>query len=76
MITQVPFDDRRLLFPPAPAAIIAAILYSIYKIIFPSWMVSFTAGGTVMGKYFQDTKPLFLLYVNDTNFLIKTIQTK
>jgi hypothetical protein len=55
MITQVPFDDRRLLFPPVPAAIIATIVYFIYTIIFPSWMVSFTAGGTVMGKYFLNT---------------------
>lgn len=47
---KVPFDDRRLLFPPIPAAIIAAILYSMYAIIFPSWMVSFTAGGTVLGS--------------------------
>jgi hypothetical protein len=62
MIIQVPFDDRRLLFPPVPAAIIAAIVYLIYTAIFPSWMVSFTAGGTVMGKYFLNTKPLFLLY--------------
>jgi 4-hydroxysphinganine ceramide fatty acyl 2-hydroxylase len=53
MITQVPFDDRRLLFPPVPAAIIAAILYSIYTTIFPSWMVSFIAGGSVLGKYFR-----------------------
>lgn len=56
----MPFDDQRLLFPPVPAAILAVILYSIYTVIFPPWMLSFTAGGTVIGKYFliQD-QPFF-----------------
>jgi hypothetical protein len=76
MITQVPFDDRRLLFPPVPAAMIAAIVYSIYRVIFPAWMVSFTAGGTVLGKYFLKAKPLFLLYTNYNIFLLRTMQVK
>ncbi|PNF19304.1 Fatty acid 2-hydroxylase [Cryptotermes secundus] len=59
---KVPFDDRRLLFPPIPAAIIAAILYSMYAIIFPSWMVSFTAGGTVLGYTVYDLLHYYLHY--------------
>jgi hypothetical protein len=37
-------------------------------------MVSFTAGGTVMGKYLLNTATL--LYINYVNFLSKTMQVK
>jgi hypothetical protein len=50
----VPFDARRLLFPPVPAAILALIMYLIYTAIFPLWMLSFTAGGTTIGKNFPN----------------------
>jgi hypothetical protein len=59
---QVPFDDRRLLFPPVPAAILASVIYSMYTVIFPPWMASFVAGGTVIGMYFLNTKPTILVH--------------
>jgi hypothetical protein len=58
--TQVPFDGRRLLFPPVPAAILALIMYSIFAAIFPLWMLSFTTGGTVIGKNFPNRRSAFL----------------
>jgi len=57
---KVPFDGRRLLFPPVPAAILALIMYSIYRVIFPLWMLSFTAAGTTIGYVVYDLLHFYL----------------
>jgi len=56
------------LFPPVPAAILGAVIFSIYTVIFPSWMVSYTACGTTIGKYFLNTRSILVLYTNHINF--------
>ncbi|KAJ8963443.1 hypothetical protein NQ318_018923 [Aromia moschata] len=43
---KVPFDSRRLVFPPLPAAIIAFLLYKVISLIFPeSTRILIMAGG-------------------------------
>ncbi|KAJ8936620.1 hypothetical protein NQ314_012235 [Rhamnusium bicolor] len=45
---KVPFDSRRLVFPPFPAAIISFILYKIISLIFPeSTRILVWAGGMI-----------------------------
>nr|AEE62314.1 unknown [Dendroctonus ponderosae] len=45
---KVPFDTRRLVFPPFPAAVIALTLYKAFSFILPeSIIVLFVAGGLV-----------------------------
>lgn len=35
LIFQVPFDARRLVFPPLPAALIAYALYGLVSVVLP-----------------------------------------
>lgn len=47
---QVPFDDRRLLFPPGPAAVLISAAYAIYLMLFPHWMAPLVLAGMIAGK--------------------------
>ena len=47
---QAPFDDQRLLFPPAAAILVASILYNLYKTVIPNTMIDFVTAGTMTGK--------------------------
>ncbi|XP_067006261.2 fatty acid 2-hydroxylase [Anabrus simplex] len=57
---KVPFDERRLLIPPVPAAIVVAIFYIILRILFPLWMVDFVAAGTLAGYVVYDLIHFYL----------------
>ncbi|XP_069676062.1 fatty acid 2-hydroxylase [Periplaneta americana] len=59
---KVPFDERRLLFPPVPAGILGVILYSLLRHIYPPWMISFVAAGTVIGYITYDLIHFYLHY--------------
>lgn len=45
----MPFDERRLLFPPVPAAVLATLVYFIYSAIFPAWAATSVGAGTLAG---------------------------
>lgn len=47
---QVPFDDRRLLFPPGPAAVLISAAYAIYLMLFPDWMAPLVLAGMIAGE--------------------------
>lgn len=49
-VTQVPFDDRRLLFPPVPAAVLISAAYAIYLMLFPNWMAPLVLAGMIAGE--------------------------
>lgn len=40
----------------------------MFSVIFPPWMLSFTTGGTVTGKYFLNIRPAILVYINCIRF--------
>ena len=50
---QVPFDSRRLVFPPFPAAMVVYLGYSIYRLLLPSHVFEIVIGGTILGKLKQ-----------------------
>lgn len=51
---KTPFDNRRLVFPPMPALLIAILLFHIYKIIFPQTTFYFIIAGTATGYMSYD----------------------
>ncbi|RLU24424.1 hypothetical protein DMN91_002513 [Ooceraea biroi] len=57
---KAPMDGRRLVFPPTFGLPVAAIVWHIYKMIFPSTVVSFIAAGTVMGYLSYDLMHYYL----------------
>uniref|UniRef100_A0A1B6DBJ9 Cytochrome b5 heme-binding domain-containing protein n=1 Tax=Clastoptera arizonana TaxID=38151 RepID=A0A1B6DBJ9_9HEMI len=59
---KVPFDERRLLFPPAPAAVIAFIVYCVYSVIFPAWAVPAIGAGSLTGYVMYDLIHYYLHY--------------
>lgn len=48
----MPFDTRRLVFPPVPAAIIAYACYCLVKVVFPPATVLLITAGGLTGKFF------------------------
>ncbi|XP_031772416.1 LOW QUALITY PROTEIN: fatty acid 2-hydroxylase [Apis florea] len=50
---KTPFDNRRLVFPPVPALLIAILLFHIYKILFPQTFY-FIIAGTATGYMSYD----------------------
>lgn len=59
---KVPFDHKRLVFPPFPAAIVGSILLAIYSKIFPGSVLFLVAGGTALGYVTYDMIHFYLHY--------------
>lgn len=59
---KVPFDSRRLVFPPIPAAGIACILYTVYSHIFPVYLLHLIVAGTMTGYLVYDMIHFYLHY--------------
>ncbi|XP_011305097.1 fatty acid 2-hydroxylase isoform X2 [Fopius arisanus] len=57
---KAPFDDRRLVFPPLPAIFLAFILYNLYEMIFPVFMLNIVASGTMTGYLCYDLMHYYL----------------
>ncbi|XP_031845440.1 fatty acid 2-hydroxylase isoform X2 [Nomia melanderi] len=51
---KAPFDNRRLVFPPAPGLLIAKLLLDLYEVSFPQTVVYFLAAGTTTGYICYD----------------------
>ncbi|GLV36471.1 fatty acid 2-hydroylase [Carabus blaptoides fortunei] len=59
---KVPFDSRRLVFPPFPAAIIASFAYMLYSYIFPAFMLDLVTAGSMSGYVIYDMIHFYLHY--------------
>ncbi|CAI6344967.1 unnamed protein product [Macrosiphum euphorbiae] len=59
---KVPFDDRRLLFPPGPAAVLISAAYAIYLMLFPHWMAPLVLAGMIAGYVTYDLIHFYLHY--------------
>ncbi|TGZ31874.1 Uncharacterized protein DBV15_01175 [Temnothorax longispinosus] len=46
---KAPLDERRLVFPPTFSLVVAAVVWQIYKVIFPLATVHLVAAGTIIG---------------------------
>ncbi|XP_076268497.1 fatty acid 2-hydroxylase [Rhynchophorus ferrugineus] len=59
---KVPFDTRRLVFPPFPAAIIALVIYRIMLFIVPEFISVLLLAGTLLGYVSYDMLHYYLHY--------------
>ncbi|KAH0566765.1 fatty acid 2-hydroxylase [Cotesia glomerata] len=59
---KAPFDDRRLVFPPAAGILVACAFYQIYKIIIPSTIIDLVTAGTMIGYLCYDLIHYYLHY--------------
>lgn len=59
---KVPFDTRRLVFPPFPAAIIALIFYKIFSLIFSESTLILIIAGGLLGYVMYDMIHYYLHY--------------
>lgn len=59
---KVPFDTRRLVFPPVPAAIIAVVLYKIAAVLIPESVSILTLSGALLGYLIYDMIHFYLHY--------------
>ncbi|XP_051160541.1 fatty acid 2-hydroxylase [Leptopilina boulardi] len=57
---KAPFDNQRLVFPPLPAAIIAFILFNLYKLLFPQLFMHFVLSGALTGYLCYDLMHYYL----------------
>ncbi|XP_050504664.1 fatty acid 2-hydroxylase [Diabrotica virgifera virgifera] len=57
---KVPFDSRRLVFPPVPAAVIVYIFYSILSVVIPESKQFLTLAGGVSGYVVYDMIHFYL----------------
>ncbi|XP_026668276.1 dihydroceramide fatty acyl 2-hydroxylase FAH2 [Ceratina calcarata] len=57
---KAPFDNRRLVFPPLPALLIAKGIWSVYEAIFSATMFPFVTVGTLSGYVFYDLMHYYL----------------
>ncbi|CAG9766436.1 unnamed protein product [Ceutorhynchus assimilis] len=57
---KVPFDTRRLVFPPAGSAIIGSIIYKIVSLIVPDYMIILLAAGGFSGYLMYDMIHFYL----------------
>lgn len=48
----MPFDDRRLVFPPVPAAVLFLAFYQIYSFTMPEHLTYFIGAGSIIGEVF------------------------
>lgn len=65
VIFQVPFDSRRLVFPPFPAAVLAYVGYSIVSFVIPESVVILVLAGAILGMF------CFCLQVGCLQFIIR-----
>ncbi|XP_022905799.1 uncharacterized protein [Onthophagus taurus] len=61
---KVPFDSRRLVFPPFPAGLIAAVLYYLYSSILPQNLFEIIGGGTLLGYVGYDMIHFYIHHGN------------
>lgn len=47
---QVPFDTRRLVFPPFPAALLAFTGYKLFNLIVPDSIMILLLAGALIGE--------------------------
>ncbi|XP_050305708.1 fatty acid 2-hydroxylase isoform X2 [Anthonomus grandis grandis] len=59
---KVPFDTRRLVFPPVPAAIIALTLYKFFSIFLPESCIILVVAGALIGYVTYDMIHFYLHY--------------
>ncbi|KAL1513737.1 hypothetical protein ABEB36_003107 [Hypothenemus hampei] len=59
---KVPFDTRRLVFPPFPAAIIAIIFYWLFSFILPDYSIVLIFAGALTGYLTYDMIHYYLHY--------------
>ncbi|XP_015120174.1 fatty acid 2-hydroxylase [Diachasma alloeum] len=57
---KAPFDNRRLVFPPLPAIFLACVLYNLYQLMFPVFMLNTVASGTMTGYLCYDLMHYYL----------------
>ncbi|KAF2905320.1 hypothetical protein ILUMI_00847 [Ignelater luminosus] len=57
---KVPFDARRLVFPPVPAAVLAYGGYHLIKALFPPQMVLLITAGGILGYVIYDMIHFYL----------------
>lgn len=57
---KVPFDARRLVFPPVPAAVLAYGGYHLIKAFFPPQTVLLITAGGILGMFFWKIIKLYL----------------
>ncbi|KAL6441143.1 hypothetical protein ACFW04_003455 [Cataglyphis niger] len=57
---KAPLDERRLVLPPILSLTIAAIIWQIYKAIFPLQIVHFVFAGTIIGYLCYDLMHYYL----------------
>lgn len=74
-----PMDEHRLVFPPAPATILAAIIYCLYRLVAPPVVAQVLFAGTIVGymcydliHYYLHHGTPFLAYFQD----LKTYHVK
>lgn len=61
---KVPFDSRRLVFPPFPAALIVLLGYYFYWSTFPEDMYELVGGGTILGYVMYDMVHFYIHHGN------------
>ncbi|CAH1365952.1 unnamed protein product [Tenebrio molitor] len=59
---EVPFDPRRLVFPPVPAAVIGFAIYEICTLFIPESVISFVMAGVFTGYAIYDMIHFYLHY--------------
>ncbi|KAJ3648515.1 hypothetical protein Zmor_020312 [Zophobas morio] len=59
---KVPFDPRRLVFPPFPAAVIAYVLYQICTLFVPESIIVLVVAGGLTGYVIYDMIHFYLHY--------------
>lgn len=59
---KVPFDERRLLFPPVPASVAAFLVYCVYSAVLPPWAAPSIGAGTLAGYVIYDLIHYYLHY--------------
>jgi len=57
---KAPFDPYHLVFPPAPAAIIAMVVWGTYSLILPPLFINGWFAGTALGYIFYDLTHYYL----------------
>lgn len=59
---KVPFDPRRLVFPPVPAACIAFTLYKVFSFVVPESSIILLVAGALLGYVCYDMIHYYLHY--------------
>lgn len=60
--SRVPFDTRRLVFPPFPAAVIAFVLYKLLSLVVPEFCKILLVAGALTGYLTYDMIHYYLHY--------------